>query len=377
MREVGRLSSRPLWWVVLWGLPLFCAIFMATVFAHGEVEELPIGIVDEEFTATSRAITRALDSSPTMRVAERYDTPQEALEGVKSGRIVGYVLLPQHTERQVIRGENVEIPYYCNYALLGMGADMDAAVRKVMIEMTGKWLVNSIIGYGMGVREAEVMAQPTRLMLYPTRNQSLNYSEYLSWPFYFIMFQIVVMLATVYLIGREIADGSAQEWVAVAGGKVGLAVVGKLLPTALAFCVGAMAGGLIINNLVVAVEVWRTWGYAALLVVSSMALAVALLAIYPRLSIIMSVVSMVGSLGATLAGVTFPTESMWPIFSKLAQALPVRHFTLLYENLAYGDGKLDGLWGSVVAMLVPILAAAALMPRLGKCIKSGRYEEVD
>ena len=50
---------------------------------------------------------------------------------------------------------------------------------------------------------------------------------------------------------------------------------------------------------------------SALLVIATQALAVFLFSLFPALSIIISIVSMVGSLGATLGGVTFPVLHMF------------------------------------------------------------------
>ena len=58
---------------------------------------------------------------------------------------------------------------------------------------------------------------------------------------------------------------------------------------------------------------------------------------FPVLSIIISIVSMVGSLGATLSGVTFPVPSMYAPVHYASYLFPVRHFTEIYQNLLYGD----------------------------------------
>ena len=53
-REIARMTSRRLYFGVCIVLPLFCVFFMATIFGSGQMENLPIGIVDLDQTATSR-----------------------------------------------------------------------------------------------------------------------------------------------------------------------------------------------------------------------------------------------------------------------------------------------------------------------------------
>ena len=57
-RECHRITSRRLYFGVCILLPLFCLFFMATIFGNGQMENIPIGIVDQDNTAASRTIAR-------------------------------------------------------------------------------------------------------------------------------------------------------------------------------------------------------------------------------------------------------------------------------------------------------------------------------
>ena len=52
-RELTRMISRRLYFGVCLVLPLFCLFYMATIFGDGQMENIPIGIVDLDQTATS------------------------------------------------------------------------------------------------------------------------------------------------------------------------------------------------------------------------------------------------------------------------------------------------------------------------------------
>ena len=64
-RELCRMTSRRLYLGVCLVLPLFCLFFMATIFGSGQMENIPIGIVDQDNTATSRQIARNISAVPT------------------------------------------------------------------------------------------------------------------------------------------------------------------------------------------------------------------------------------------------------------------------------------------------------------------------
>lgn len=54
-------------------------------------------------------------------------------------------------------------------------------------------------------------------------------------PFFFILFQVIILLTTVYVIGGEVKFGTGAEWLSTAGGNILTAVVGKLLPYTVIF----------------------------------------------------------------------------------------------------------------------------------------------
>lgn len=80
--------------------------------------------------------------------------------------------------------------------------------------------------------------------------------------------------------------------------------------------------------------------------------------------LIISIVSMVGSLGATLSGVTFPVPNMYPLVQDASYLFPVRHFTEMMQNMLYGSGGFTQLWPSAMFLCIFPLLAFSLLPHL-------------
>ena len=72
LREWRRMTSRRLYFGVCIILPLFTLFFMATIFGNGQMENIPIGIVDQDNTATSRSIIRNISAVPTFKVTKHF-----------------------------------------------------------------------------------------------------------------------------------------------------------------------------------------------------------------------------------------------------------------------------------------------------------------
>lgn len=73
-REWHRMTSRRLYLGVCVVLPLLCLFFMATIFGNGQMENIPVGIVDLDNTATSRNISQRISAAPTFRVTSTSPT---------------------------------------------------------------------------------------------------------------------------------------------------------------------------------------------------------------------------------------------------------------------------------------------------------------
>ena len=157
------------------------------------------------------------------------------------------------------------------------------------------------------------------------------------------------------------------------------AVLGKLLPyTIIYILIGWLANYVMFGILHIPFQV--SCGLlsmlSALFVVATQALGLFLFSLFPAISLIISIVSMVGSLGATLSGVTFPVPNMYPLVRDASYLFPVRHFTEIIQNILYGGSGFIHLWPSAVILCIFPLLAFALLPHLKRAIESHKYEKI-
>ena len=96
-RECRRLVSRPLYLFCMVVAPLFCYIFFTTLMGSGLPTDMPVGIVDQDMTSTTRQLTRTLDSFQQSKVVAHYPTFNEAREAMQRGDIYGFYYIPEGT----------------------------------------------------------------------------------------------------------------------------------------------------------------------------------------------------------------------------------------------------------------------------------------
>lgn len=379
LREWQRMTSRRLYFGVCIVLPLFTLFFMATIFGNGQMENIPIGIIDQDNTATSRAIARNISAVPTFKVTKHYVNEAAARKAVQKKEIYGYLSIPPRFEQDAIAGKNSTLCYYYHYALLSVGGELMAAFETSLAPVSLSPIVMEAVALGVEQDQITTFLLPVQANNHPIYNPSLDYSIYLSQPFFFVLFQVLILLITVYAVGIEIKFRTANDWLATANGNMVTAVFGKLLPYTLIFIlIGWLANFVMFGILHIPFQGnwWMMNLVTAIFIIATQALGLFLFSLFPAISLVISVVSMVGSLGATLSGVTFPVPNMYPIVQDASHLFPIRHFTEIMQTMLYGGGGFIYFWPSVVILCIFPLLALLLLPHLKQAIESHKYENI-
>ena len=370
-RELHRMTSRRIYFAACIVLPLFSLVFMATIFGNGQMEDLPVGVVDADNTSASRSIVRMVEATPQLRIARHYANETEARTEVQRKNIYGYLVIPSGYAAKVGNNEEVTLRYYYHNAMLSVGGELRSTFEQLLKQVSVTPIITGAVALGEGEEAVTSFLVPVSDEEFPIYNQNRNYAIYLSQPFFFVFLQILLLLVTVYALGSESKYGTTGEWLQSAGGNIGIAVWGKLLPYTFIF----MAMGLLANwvffgwmKIPLPGSLWAMNGVTVLFICATQALALFLYSLFPNLGLVISVVSMIGSLGATLSGVTFPVSFMDAPVYAVSFLFPVRHYMEVVQSLLYTEGTFADYWMSLAALLLFLLPPILLLPRLKRTI---------
>ena len=367
-RELRRMTSRRIYFASCIVLPLFSLVFMATIFGHGQMENLPVGVVDAEQTSLSRSIVRMVDATPELQVTKQYANETEARKAIQRKEIYGYLLIPSGIK---------SLCYYYHNAMLSVGGELHSTFETILKQVSVTPIVTEAVGLGESQTNITSFLVPVSEKEMVSYNPNRNYAIYLSQPFFFVFLQVLLLLVTTYALGSESKFGTSDEWLQMAKGNIGIAVIGKLLPYTFIFMVmGVLANVVFFNwmQMPLPCSLWVMNGITMLFILATQALALLLYAIFPVLSLIISVVSMIGSLGATLSGVTFPVNFMDTPVYWASFLFPIRHFVEVVQSLLYLGGTFSNYWTNLVILLLFILSPILLLPRLKRALLTHRYE---
>ena len=82
-RELRYLSTRPIYLFAIFGAPLLVTLLLLYMMGGGLPTNMPVAVVDEDHTSTSRALTRSLDAFQSSEVALEAASMPEALEAMR------------------------------------------------------------------------------------------------------------------------------------------------------------------------------------------------------------------------------------------------------------------------------------------------------
>ena len=366
-RELRRLVSRPLYLFCMVVAPAACLLFFTTLMYEGLPSDMPVGVVDEDNTPTTRNLLRNMDAFSQTRLTEAYPSVTEARRAMQRGEIYAFYYIPEGTTRELLASRRPKVSFYTNNSLLIAGSLLYRDLRTMSVLANASVGLQVLQAKGVDERMAMAFLQPIVIDTHPLSNPWLNYSVYLNNTILPGILMLLIFMVTVFSIGVEIKDATSRLWMAMADNDVLCALVGKLLPHTLVFFAVAAAYdaclyGVLgfpchsgIGPLLLATLLW---------VVASQAFGVFLIAVLPTLRLALSACSLWGVVSFSISGFSFPVMAMHPSLQALSNLFPLRHYFLIYVSQTLNGYPMAYVWRSYFALLLFVLLPLLFLGRL-------------
>lgn len=366
-REWGILRTRPIYFFGMILAPFLTAFLLLYMMAGGLPQDMPVAVVDEDGSATSRALVRSLDAFQSSRVSLRALSMQEALSAMRRGEVYAIYHIPRGLQAHAGSARQPKIHYYTNGSYL-MAGSFTFRDMKMLSELASA-KVGLQTGQARGRTEEQIMGaiQPIRVQLEVMSNPWLNYSAYLTTTILPGVLQLMIFLITSYSIGVEIKRRTARSWLAAADGSMVRALLGKLLPHTLIFLlVGWSLQGLLYGWMGYPLQSswWSMAGAMLALVLSAQSLGAFFVALIPVLRMSLSLGSLLGMLSFSISGMSIPVSTMSPAVQALSHIFPLRY----YYQIGINQALVGAPWVEAMPLYLGLLAFLLLplvtLPRL-------------
>lgn len=370
-RELRRMASKPIYWFCMIAAPLFCFVFFTSLMAEGLPTDMPLGLVDNDNTTTSRSLARNLDAFEMTSIKEQYANVTEAREAVQRGDIYGFYYIPKGTTRKAQRQELPVVSFYTNYSYLVAGSLLYRDMR-TMSELASGAASRTVL-YAKGATERQAMAflQPIVIDSHAINNPWLNYNVYLSNVILPGLLMLFIFMVTVFSIGTEVKHNTVHDWLIMARGSMFHALAGKLLPQTLIFFLIGIAFAI---GLYGVLHFPCHCGLPTMLlvmflgIIGAQGLGVFMFAMLPTLRMSLSFASLWGVISFSICGMSYPVMAMHPTLQGLSLLFPLRHYFLLYVNCSLDGYPLTNAAPYVVGLLLFAMLPLLLLRRLKKML---------
>ena len=367
-RELRIIRQRPIYLLGSVGVIAFCAIFFLTFLKDGLPSDVPIGLVDYDYSSTSRNFCQQLDATQLGKVVH-YDSFAAAREDMNRGKIAPVCVVPVGMNDDIQANRQPKITFYVN----GLYFVSGALAWKDLLQMVN--LTNGAVQRqafrARGYNDSQIMGmiRPVDVDVHQIGNVGTNYNYYLSSVLLPGVLEMIVIIVLIYSLGAELKYGTSRHLLQTSGNSIVTALAGKLLVWTLTFsAIGLILILLLFHRLhfPLAGSIWNMFLGIFLMIFASEAIAIFILEMLPVPRLALSIGALYSVLGFSLSGFTLPIEAMPPYIQGLAAAFPLRHYYLFYVQEAIFGAGFAGWWKQVIYLLIFILLPLIGLVRLKK-----------
>jgi len=372
-REATRLRRLPALWALLLPIPVAGTLLLIGVLNSEVARELPVAVLDLDHTPAAQTATRWLEATRSARITAHIDDLGAARALLLEGAVYAVLVVPRHFERDLLRGRSPHVTLLYNEQSVTAGNLIVGDVMRAASAGATALAIRRQEAAGRTAAAAAAEVAPIVVDTHVLFNPGVNYARALGLLLIGAVLQVAIGVTTVYAIGRELADATVKEWVAVAGGSPVIAWVGKLVPYAVFDC-------LLVLTLVGTYAAWfqmpvrgQAWLMAlgcVVFVVACQALAVLLIVLTANLGSALGAASVLFGPAAAFSGVSFPLSGMPALARGWAEALPLTHvMALLRAEIVVGAPPGVAVAQLLALSVIAVIALLLASRRMGRVLR--------
>jgi len=335
---------------------LFSIIFFTSLMNDGMPQQVPIAVVDQDNTSTTRALQRRLSSFQTTEIVANYTNIPEARQAMQKGDISGYVIFPEGFTEDLLSGRQPNISYYYNSAIFASGSMAMKDLKTISV--LGKAAVGQATLRAKGLTEEQMMAilQPIKVEAHMTGNPWVNYNIYITTMVVPGIIYMIICLLICYYLPKY----------------------GRAMQNALFAAVGLLVFQLYIYGIMDLPREgsWLMILFLSLLLISSaVGFAFFMFALIPSRRMSMSVCSLWSVMNFSMSGAAYPVDSMHPLLQGLSYMFPIRHYFMAYQlNVLHGY-SIEYSWVWISSLIIISALPLLVWGRLRRNIRHFVYTE--
>ncbi|MBR1630778.1 MAG: ABC transporter permease [Paludibacteraceae bacterium] len=361
VRELSKMFERPIYIFSSVIVMLVMCVFFFSMMDHGVPQRLPMAVVDHDQSYISRRFVKELNSTSPVQVTMVCSTYAEAREAMQKGEIYSFIELPENMYADILSYRRPKIAFYVNYAYLT--ASTQAFKQLFTMANLASGAVQQELLKARCIPEDKIMdlIQPIVVETHQIGNPWSNYSVYMLSTLLPGILGLVILMLTIFSIGFELKAKTSHEWLETAGNNFIVAITAKMLPYTILYITLGLGLNVIMFTFLDfpnAGSLWMVSLNMILYVLAMQSLGITIIGCFPTLRLAISAGALIGMMGFSLSGFTYPAMAMKSWVQAIGYLFPLRHYYLLYSDITLFDSPTS-------TMIVPIIC---LMAWCGVCL---------
>lgn len=380
IKEAKQLFTSPKRLIMTLGLPILIFNFFGYAFREDTPKDLPVLITDYDQSAMSRQLVRWLDATNVMQVSQQVASPMEAERQLRKGEVYAYVVIPKDFEKDILQNKTTKAICYTNGSYMLPSGFIQTAFLSTVGTLSAGININKRMKKGVSYNQAFGEVQSIGNNAHSLYNPYKNYNYFLSLGFIPMMFQMVVMVISIFALGQMFKHRTALQQYEEAGQNAWALLIGKLLPYTICFLLLAVCMDIYLFK-VIGIPAKSDYAFATvlvsfLLVIVNQVLAVFFVSYLKDLRMALTFGGGFAAVAFSFSGYTFPLDAMPPLVQYVSNIFPFKHFLQSYINTAIRGLSLYYSWENILAFAIFISTIALSFPRFVKLIKKNGYETI-
>ncbi len=375
-REIREVLSHPLEVFACIVMPVVWCILIAGLLNDGLMRNLPIGVTDYDRSAESQNFIQAVDALPSVRLESL--SKEEAEEKTRSGRLMGYLVIPENWSESRSRSEGQSLELHLSRTVYAISTVIELDVKKALIDWASQNSVKKAAQIG-GTDNAERLVKAISTYEVIVGNQAFNFRAYLAAALIPMLLGLAGLLALTNALVREWRDRDVRKLLAdkaapsavIAGKSLPWFLLYSLLMTAYVVWFAGFEGHAPAGS----IGLWILAGIVYILGLSGFALLFSAVAPTWVFAVIMGVITTAPTIPFT--GFSYPYEDLSAGAQLFADFLPLTWFLKLQACEWVLDSPLSHYFTLLFkAALFFAIPAAIAFPVLSKRMKGWAEAEL-
>jgi len=370
------MASRPLYLFGMILAPLFTTLFFLTLMGEGLPKDLPIAVVDNDNSQVSRRVVRQLDAFKQTEVLMHSANFSEARRAMQEGKVYAIFYIPENLEKDVLASRQPKISFYLNNSYLIAGSLLYRDLRTISVLGSAAVAKEFRTARGQTEEQAMIELQPVAVDTHLLGNPLSNYAVYLCNLIIPGVYNILIMLLTIYALGMELKQNTAHVLLRLSKNNMFVGLFAKMLPhTLVYFAVITLIDVILYEYMQFPCNsgLVPMLADSYMLVLASQAMSIFLFGLLPIMRLSLSAASLISVVSLSISGFSFPVSEMHYVLQCWSNVFPLRHFFLLYVDQALNGLGFAYTWHNYLALSLFLFLPFFVIRRLKDVYLNFKY----